>query len=305
MRLVRLGISIVLLSLFVACASPVEEVASFPIEVTDQLGTVVKLDKIPERIVSLTPSSTEILFALGLGDKVVGVTEFCDYPEAAEVIEKIGGFNTADIEKIVVLESDLILAGNIHKDDVIPALERLDLPVFTLDSKTLDEVLESIILVGEVTGKGEEAFHLVVGMRSRIKTITDQTDNLSEAQRPRVFYIVWHDPLMTAGLDTRIHELIIKAGGTNIAQDLTGGYPTIGLETVIQVAPQVIVTSSGHGEGAALPFQFASTEPRLEDTEARINNRVYQINTDLIGRPGPRIVDGLEKFAGFIHPELF
>lgn len=305
MRLVRLGIGIILLSLLVACAPPVKEVVPFPIEVTDQLGTVVKLERTPERIISLAPSNTETLFALGLGEKVVGVTEFCDYPEAAKAIDKIGGFNTVDIEKIVALEPDLILAANIHQDDVIPALERLDLPVLTLDTRTLDEVLESITLVGEVTGKREEASRLVAEMRNRIKAITDKTDNLPEAQRPRVFYIIWHDPLMTAGLDTRIHELIVKAGGVNIAQDLTGDYPTIGLEAVIWANPQVIVAGSGHGEGANLPFEFASTEPRLEDIDARINDRVYQINTDLIGRPGPRIVDGLEKFAELIHPELF
>jgi iron complex transport system substrate-binding protein len=301
----RLAILIVLLSLLVACSPPAEEMVSSPIEVIDQLGRVVKLEKVPERIISLAPSNTEILFALGLAEGLVGVTEFCDYPEAVKDVDKIGGFNTVDIEKIVALEPDLILATNIHKDEVIPALERLDLTVLTLDPRTLDEVLEAIILVGEVTGKGEEASRLVVGMQNRIKAVTDKTDSLPEGQRPRVFYIMWHDPLMTVGSTTRIHELIVKAGGINIAQGLTGGYPTISLEAVIQANPQVIVAGSGHGSGENLPFEFASTEPRLEDVDALINGRVYQINTDLIGRPGSRIVDGLEKFAEFIYPELF
>jgi len=289
----------------VACSPAVEEAAPSPIELTDQLGRTVRLDGIPEKIVSLAPSNTEILFALGLGDKMVGVTEFCNYPEAAKAIDKIGGFRTVDIEKVVAIEPDLILATSIHQDEVIPALDRLGLTVLTLDPKTLDEVLESITLVGEVTGKGMEASQLVAEMQNRIKAITDKTDSLPEAERPRLFYIIWHDPLMTVSSTTRIHELIAKAGGINIAQDLAGDYPTIGLEAVLHANPQVIVAGSGHGEGANLPFQYASTEPRLEDVDARIYDRVYQINTDLIGRPGPRIIDGLEKFAEFIHPELF
>ena len=116
---------------------------------------------------------------------------------------------------------------------------------------------------------------------------------------------MWHDPLMTVSSTTRIHELIIKAGGINIAQDISGGYPTITLEAVIQANPQVIIAGSGHGESANLPFAFASTELRLEGVDARINERVYQINTDLVGRPGPRIVDGLEELAKITHPELF
>ncbi|MBA7677878.1 Vitamin B12-binding protein [subsurface metagenome] len=115
---------------------------------------------------------------------------------------------------------------------------------------------------------------------------------------------MWHDPLMTVGSDTRIHELIEKAGGVNIIQDIEG-YPTISLEAVIQANPQVIIVGSGMGEGADLPFEFASTELRLKDVDARINNRVYEINTDLVGRPGPRIIDGLEQLAEFLHPELF
>jgi len=308
-RTLWLGLSFLLVAALVltGCPAPVveEEEVSFPIEVTDQLGRVVKLEKIPERIISLAPSNTEILFALGLADRLVGVTEFCDYPEAAKDIAQIGGFIPVDMEKIVALEPDLILATNIHKDEVIPVLERLDLTVFTLDPKTLDEVLESITLVGEIAGKGEETSQLVAGMRNRLKAVTDKTDGLPEAQRPRVFYIMWHDPLMTVSSTTRIHELIVRAGGINIAQDLADGYPTISLEAVIQANPQVIVVGSGHGEGANLPFEFASTEPRLEGVDARINDRVYQINTDLVGRPGPRIVDGLEELAEFIHPELF
>ena len=142
-------------------------------------------------------------------------------------------------------------------------------------------------------------------MNNRIEAVTDKTDSLPQVQRPRVLYIIWHDPLMTVSSTTRIHELIVKAGGINIAHDLTGGYPMISLEAVIEADPQVIIAGVGMGSGEDLPFQYVKTESRLRNVDARINNRVYKIDVDLAGRPGPRIVDALEEFAEFIHPELF
>ncbi|MBA7541930.1 Vitamin B12-binding protein [subsurface metagenome] len=280
-------VSVMLVGLFVACtpSKEVEEAASFPIEVTDQLGRVVKLEKIPERIISLAPSNTEILFALGLGDRVVAVTDYCDYPPEAQAKPKIGGYTTTNIEKVVALSPDLVLAAYLQEKRIIPALEGKGLTIFALDPKTLDEVLESITLVGEVTGKGEEASQLVAGMRNRIKAVTAKTDNLPAAQRPTVFYLTWHDPLRTTGSGTRHDELIQKAGGINIARDLFTGYAAISLEDS--------------------PFQYVRTEPRLRNVDARINHRVYKILVDLAGRPGPRIVDGLELLAKYIHPEIF
>ena len=299
-----LGISIILLSLIVACTAPADEAAPSPIEVTDQLGRVVKLEKIPERIISLAPSNTEILFALGLEDRVVAVTDYCNYPPEVQEKPRVGGFTTTNIEKVVAYSPDLILAAQIQEKKIIPVLEGKGLTIVALDPKTLDEVLESITLVGEVTGKKEEASRLVAGMRNRIKAVTDKTDSLPEAQRLRVFYITWHDPLMTPGSGTRHNELIRMAGGTNIAQDLTG-YAAISLEAIIEANPQVIIAGVGMGSGEDLPFQYVRTESRLRHVDARINNRVYSIDVDLAGRPGPRITDALEKFAEFIHPELF
>jgi len=279
--------------------------AAFPLEVADQAGRTVRVEKLPEKIISLAPSNTEILYALGLEDKLVGVTEYCNYPEAARQKPKIGGYSTVDIEKVVEIAPDLILATNIHRDEVMPRLERLGLTVFTLDPKTVDEVLEIINLVGKITGKEEEASHLTGEMESRIKAITEKTSALSEEQKPRVLYILWHDPLMTVGPETRIHELIQKAGGINIAQKLADVYPKISLEAVILANPQVIIAGGGHGSGQDIPVQFALTEPRLAEVEARLNNRIYEIDSDLTSRPGPRIVDGLERLAKFLHPGLF
>jgi len=271
----------------------------------DGLGRTVNIEEVPETIISLAPSNTEIHYALGLEDKLVGVTEYCNYPEAAQDKPKIGGFSTVDIEIVVEIQPDLILAANIHRDEVIPALERLGLTVLALDPKTPDEVLEAITLVGRCTGSEDEASLLVTEMGNRINAVTDETDNLTPAQRLRVFYVTWHDPLMTVGSEVLHNELIQLAGGTNIFQDLTGDYPKISLEAVIEANPQVIITGVGMGSGGDLPFQFVSTEPRLEDVDARSNNRVYAIATDLIGRSGPRVVDALEQLAKMIHPEIF
>jgi len=293
------------LSLIMGCSPPADEVVSFPIEVTDDAGRVVRMEKMPEKIVSLSPGHTEILYALGLEDKLVGVTEYCDYPEAARDKPKVGGYSTVDIERVVEIQPDLILATNIHKHEVIPALERLGLTVLNLYPKTLDEVLESITLIGEITGKGEEASLLVTEMSNRIEAIIDKTDNLPEAQRPRVFYINWHDPFKTVGSDTRIHELIVRAGGVSIFPDITGYTVAISLEAVIEANPEVIIAGVGMASGGDLPLQLALTEPRLKSVDARINDRIYGIEVNLSGRPGPRIVDALEQFAESIHPELF
>jgi len=272
----------------------------------DGLGRTVNIEEVPETIISLAPSNTEILFALGLEDKLVGVTEYCDYPEAAQDKPKIGGFSTVDIERVVEIQPDLILAANKHKDnDTISALERLGLTVLGLNPKTLDEVLEAITLVGRCTGSEDEASLLVAEMSNRINTVTDETDNLTQEQRLRVFYVTWHDPLMTVGSGALHNELIQQAGGTNIFQDLTEDYPKISLEAVIEANPQVIIVGVGMGSGEDLPFEFISTEPRLEDVDARINNRVYAITNDLVSRSGPRTVEALELLAKMIHPEIF
>ena len=307
-----LVVSAVLLSFLGAC-TPVSEEAvppaqnelAFPLDVTDQMGRQLRIERVPERIVSLSPSNTEIVYALGLEDKLVGVTEYCDYPEAAKDKPKIGGFNTVDDEKIVEIQPDLVLATEIHTDEVIPHLERLGLTVLAITPKTLSQVLAAINLIGKCTGRKEEAARLVDEMEGRIKAIADKTGNLTQVERPRVFYVTWHNPLMTVGSEARHDELIQVSGGINIFHDLADDYPTVSLEAVINANPEVIIAGTGMGSGEDSPLQLALTEPRLKDVDARIRDRVYGVHTDLVARPGPRIADGLEWMAGVIHPEIF
>ena len=264
--------------------------------VFDDLGNLVAINGTPQRIVSLAPSNTEILFALGLGDKVVGVTDWCDYPLEALEKEKVGSYDTPDIEKIVALTPDLILVAYGTTMDVINNLIGLGLTVFGIKTTDLNDVLNDIKTIGEITDKEVEAQVLTSEMESRIQAVTDQTEELEE--RPRVFYIVWHDPLWTAGSETFIHELIEKGGGVNICQNITS-YTTISIEEVVARNPEVIITSEWS-------FEWARNETGLlASTNASQSGRIYTCDDDLVQRPAPRLVEGLEWFAHFIHPEIF
>ena len=304
-------ILVILVSPLTGCAitfkettPPSGEETAFPMIVTDDLGRVVMIPEKPVKIVSLAPNNTEMLFALGLAERVVAVSDFSDYPPEAKEKPSIGVYPAPNMEQLIDLSPDLILAAEIQTEDIILQLEERGFTVFVLAPETLEEVLESITLLGEITGVEEEAFRLVADMRSRIKAVTDKTDSLPQSQRPRVFYIVWHDPLMTAGSGTFQNELIGKAGGINVARDLIG-WATISLEVVIQANPEVMIASFSYVTGEDLSFQVIKEESRLGSTDARQNGRVYGIDESVISRPGPRIVEALELLAQMIHPEIF
>ena len=286
--LVLLSIALVLTACSPGGQTPIEYVF-------DDLGRLVAINGTPQRIISLAPSNTELLFALGLGEKVVGVTDWCNYPPEALAKEKVGGYINPDIEKIVSLTPDLILVAYGTPIDVINTLDGLGLTVFGIKSTDLDDVLNDIRTVGEITDNEVEAQALTSEMAVGIQAVTNQTEELE--QRPRVFYIVGHDPLWTAGSGTFIHELIEKGGGVNICQNITG-YAEIALEYVLACNPEIIIA----GEWS---FEWAQNETLLEGTDARQNDRIYQGDDDLAQRPGPRLVEGLEWFAYFIHPEIF
>jgi iron complex transport system substrate-binding protein len=237
------------------------------------------------------------LFALGLGDKVVGVTDWCDYPPEALNKTKVGGFATPSVEKIVALNPDLILAKEGNPIEVINTLAGLGLTVFGIKTTDLDDLLNDIRRVGEITDKELEAAAVTSEMASKIQAVTNRTEELEV--RPRVFYIIWHDPLWTAGAGTFIHELIEKGGGVNIFQNLTG-HTTIGIEEVIALNPEIIISS----EWPAV-YEWALNATELAITSAGQTGRIFTLDDALVQRPGPRLVRGLEWFAHFIHPEIF
>ncbi|OPX77512.1 MAG: Cobalamin-binding protein precursor [Methanosaeta sp. PtaB.Bin039] len=261
----------------------------------------------PQRIVSLSPSNTEILFALGLGPNVVGVTKYCNYPPQLQElrdsgrIAEVGGYSDPDLEKILSLQPDLIVANRIHSDRISALRKESEIPTFIADARDLDGIIQSIEMIGNITGREGEASLLTGQMEARVKAISEK---VSATHRPSVLYILWHDPVRAAGRDTFEDQLIEMAGGENIFHDLSG-YPQVDPESIAERDPEVIIACTGMGAGADLPFDWAKTVEGLNLTQARREGRIYQADGDLVTRSGPRIVDGLEIFARFIHPEAF
>jgi iron complex transport system substrate-binding protein len=270
---------------------------------TDDLGRTVQIKGAPQRIISLAPSNTEMVYALGLEDRLIGVTTYCNYPEAVKDKPKVSEYSNVDIEKIVSLQPDLVLADSIHKATVIPALEKLNIPVLAVIPENLEKILSDLELIGKATGESKAADKLVASLQTRIDLVKGKIENLKPEDNPRVFFLTWHDPLWTAGSGTLINDLMTRAGGINIAFDLNG-HSQIDLETVIQRNPQIIFVMTSMGDQST-SLDFIKSEPRFQATDALKNNQVYSIDTDIFGRTTPRAVDGLEQMAGLIHPELF
>jgi len=279
--------------------------SAFPLKTTDQLGREVSIAAKPQRILSLSPANTEILFALGLGDRVVGVDNQSNYPPEAKNKPSVGDYYpTPDMEKIVALSPDLIVGTTEQKDQVIPALEKLGLTVLALNATTVEKVLDGVRLLGRATGSEAAAEKLAGDLDERVRAVTAKTQAVLSEKRPRVLFLAWHDPIYTAGDGSFIGDLIDKAGGNNIAAGL-GAFPTIGLEAVLEKNPEIIVANVGHVPGEDATLQWARTEGRLADVAARKNGRVYSIAGDIVDRPGPRLVEALEQLAQFFYPDLF
>jgi len=267
--------------------------------VTDDLGRTVNIEKVPQRIVSLTPSITEILFALDLGDKVVGVTDACDYPQEALAKPKVGAYFATSLETIINQNPDIVLSDG--HDSVYEQLESLGVTVVVIQPQSIDGLLLDIELVGQITDNEEEAEELVAEMKRRIDAIAAETTGV---EKPTVFYVVdASDPAKpwTAGAGSFIDALISLAGGDNIAAT-EDQYTQFSLEALVSADPGMIIGPTSHGT-SFLP-DFASLSGWKEMSAVK-EGKVYLIEADLISRSGPRIVEGLEEMARIIHPELF
>lgn len=278
---------------------------SQPRSATDATGFTLSLSQPPSRIISLAPGNTEILFALGLNDKIVGVTTYCDEPLEALEKEKIGNVTEIDLEKILSLQPELILASSLTPDETILRLHELKLPVFTLKSETIEQVIEDITKVAVLTGVETTGLRLTEAMKEQVKKISDLTQSIPDHQKPVVLHIIWHDPIWTAGNNTFINEFITLAGGKNLAEDIQG-YSTIDFEEILRRNPSIITVIENHGKNEENQlYQFVTTDNRLKTVDAVKNNRVYLIDSNLVSRPGPRVVTALQSFAQIIHPEIF
>ncbi len=275
-----------------------------PIVLTDGLGRTVTLVSPAQRVVSLAASNTEILYAVGAGAQVVGRDEASSYPEAASALPTVGGWSGFSNEAIVALKPDLVLAGDINPPELVASLEQLGLTVYLLPNPTtLEEMYANLETVGTLTGRQAEAAALVESLKARVAAVDAKIATVTE--RPSVFYeFDATDPAKpyTYGPGTFGDLLIQRAGGTNIGAQLQGQWVQISLEQLVVANPELILLGdSAYGE---TPEKVA-TRTGWEALSAVKDGRVYPFNDDLVSRPGPRLVDGLEMLAKLLHPELF
>jgi iron complex transport system substrate-binding protein len=269
-----------------------------PIELIDDFERTVTLDGPALTIISLAPSSTEILFALGVGDRIIGATEYCNYPEEALDIPRMGAFHQPNIELIVSLEPDLVLAASLHKETV-EALEELGIAVLALDPHSFEEVYSNIETLAKATGREEAGQALIEDMQNRLAQLTEILSELSEEDKPLVYYEVWYPDPMTVGGGTFIDSMIKLAGGRNMAGNLSG-YPIISEELLIDSNPDVIL--HGHFDADSSAF---GQRPGWESINAVKGDRIHFVDQDIVNRTGPRMVEAVEIMARLFHPDLF
>ena len=288
-------------------SAPTAEPTAKPtgITITDSAGRQVTLAAVPARIVSIAPSTTEIVCAVGACDKLVGVDQFSDYPEQVKTLPKLSdGFNP-NYEQIVAANPDLVLAAGITSPDAIKKLEELKLPLLVVGAEktTFDSIKSEIKMVGTAVGNPTKAEEVVAAMDRKIKSI--ETKIAASSSKPRVFWeLDATDPAkpFTPGPGSFIDEIITRAGGVNVAASASSPYPQLNAEEIIKANPQTIILSdAAYGVSPASVGQ----RPGWDTIDAVKKKQVFAIDDNLVSRPGPRVADGLAAAAKLIHPELF
>jgi len=266
--------------------------------VTDQTGRRVVLPAPPARIVSLVPSVTETVFTIGAQDRLVGVTDFCDYPAAARQKASVGGMISPSLEGIVALKPDLVVAttaGNRH--ETFDQLARLKIPVYLVNPVAVRDVLDLIARLGRLTDRAEAADRVAAALRERIQAVSARVAGLP---RPRVLYVLWPDPLIVPARGALVSELIGLAGGDSVTADGGEGYPRYSLEAALARNPEVILIASHDTTRSPL---VRSQWERFTQVPAVSAGRLHTVDGNLMHRYGPRIVDGLEMLAWALHPD--
>ena len=266
----------------------------------DMTGRELTLAAPPKRIVSLVPSVTEIVYALGAERLLVGVTDFCDFPPEARTQPKVGGMVAPSLEAIVALKPDLVIATTEGtREDTVTQLSRLKVPVYLVAAHQAADVTSLITRLGELTGSASSAGPLVTRLEQRIEAVKKAVGPLA---RPRVLYVLWPEPLIVPGRGALVTELIHIAGGQSLTADDPDAWPRYSLEAAVARSPEVILLANhGAGTGAVEVEKWR----RLASLPAVRSGRLLSVNGDLMHRYGPRFVDGLEQLARAIHPEAF
>jgi iron complex transport system substrate-binding protein len=271
-------------------------------ELTDGTGRAIRVPARVERIVSLAPSMTEIVFALGLQARLAGVTDHCDYPPDALALPRVGGGLTPSLERIVELKPDLVLATTLlNRRETVNSLDRLGVPVFAArDPHTVDDVLLEIAAVADALGASEQGVALVAEMRGRL----DALEQALAGRAPRrVLFLVWHDPLITVGRNTFIADALRRAGSVSVI-DVEQDWPRISLEEVTRLDPEVLVFASSHSETVRQTFESLAARPAWQGLTA-VKLRQYAVISDAVNRPAPRLLEAIADLARQLHPAAF
>jgi iron complex transport system substrate-binding protein len=268
-------------------------------EVTDEAGRRVQLPLQVDRIVSLAPNLTEIVFAVGAGDRLVGRTRYCDYPAAAKQVPEVGDTMTPSIERIIALKPQIVLISTASQLEAFTRqLNEQRIAVYVTNPQSLEGVFRSIQTLGDLFGEHDQAASVVANLRRRADTVEAATKQLTPV---KVFYQLAGEPLYTIGREAYLTDLVRRAGGVSVTADVPGAFPRFSDESALAARPEAIILPSGGSMGTANSTVVAS----LKNSPAALNNRVYKLNDDHLSRPGPRLVDGLEEMARALHSEAF
>jgi len=254
------------------------------------------------RIVSVAPSVTEMLFALGLGDSIVGATDHCDYPAQARQIERVGGLGSPNVEKLLALSPDLVIATNFEHKHVPKLLQQAGIKVLQLKIRNIQEMFDALEKIGSATGQARQAEKVLAKMRTALRAAEKLRADIPANQRRRVFVEISNDPIITAGAGSFVDELITRAGGVNVAGGLSQAYPIINPEMVIEWNPDVIIICymSQGGQGAGALARRIGWGDIAAVREGRI---ICDISNDLLLRPGPRLIEGVEVLARRLYKD--
>ncbi|WP_027339291.1 ABC transporter substrate-binding protein [Halonatronum saccharophilum] len=294
-------VSTVTLILVIVLALNVEASDEFPISIVDDLGREVVINSKAERVVSLAPNITEILYALGVEDRIVGVSEVCDYPEGVEEKARV---SHNSLESILAQEPDVVIGAGITPKEVINSLEDLGVYVLGFAPESIDQTLGSIERIGVAIGDRQRANELSSQLQKEFKEISSKVEEVVDVEgRVKVFYEVWEDPLYTAGDNTYIDDLIVRAGGENIGAKAQGPWPQYSKEMLLIEDPQVYIATyessiKGTSVGAIKARKNYSEISAIKD------GRIYIFDPNIINRSGPRVIEALRLFVEAIHPQI-